>query len=280
MVAALNAARSQPRRPLTAAGRQLGRPRPVRRRRCWARAPSTRICWPRSCARGSYDAIAVGHNELALDAATLDALLPRAGVRGTAAARDQPELRCAPPGLRRHPARPHLGAAARRSGSWRRSPLRAAGPPAAGRGGPGLADPVTAIREGVTRLRKAGRHARRRDHRRAARRPRARRGGRADAAADWRAGAGPAARCRAGRRRHRPGRRAAATGRHAAAGRIAAGTRGISRVRWTDGRDQVDTLRRRRPPTRRSKRACGPSRRRSAPRPRRGRWHRLRFAAA
>ncbi|HXJ21413.1 MAG TPA: 5'-nucleotidase C-terminal domain-containing protein [Polyangia bacterium] len=108
-------------------------------------------------ARAHYDAIAVGHEELALDDATLDALLPRLAAAGLPLIATN--LTC--------DARRPACAAVRRDvmlrGSDRTigilatiSPSVLAGIPAGRLAGMSLADPVTALREGAARLRKAG----------------------------------------------------------------------------------------------------------------------------
>jgi 2',3'-cyclic-nucleotide 2'-phosphodiesterase (5'-nucleotidase family) len=108
-------------------------------------------------ARGGYDAIALGHDELSLDPATLDALLP-----GLAAAR----LPIVATNLTCDARRPACGAI-RREILIRRpgttigvlatiSPSVLAGIPPGRLAGFGLADPLAAIRAGVTRLRAQG----------------------------------------------------------------------------------------------------------------------------
>ncbi|HVV17449.1 MAG TPA: 5'-nucleotidase C-terminal domain-containing protein [Polyangia bacterium] len=108
-------------------------------------------------ARAGYDAIAVGHNELALDDATLDALLPRLAAAGLPLLATN--LTC--------DARRPACAAVRRELLIRRggqatgvlatiSPSVLPGIPPGRLAGLGLTDPAAAIREGVTRLRREG----------------------------------------------------------------------------------------------------------------------------
>ncbi len=104
-----------------------------------------------------YDAIAIGHDELALEDATLDALLPRLAAAGLPLLATN--LTC--------DARRPACAALRRELLVRRgdrtigilatiSPSVLSGIPPGRMAGISLADPATALREGVTRLRKAG----------------------------------------------------------------------------------------------------------------------------
>jgi 2',3'-cyclic-nucleotide 2'-phosphodiesterase (5'-nucleotidase family) len=107
--------------------------------------------------RGRYDAIALGHNELALEDATLDALLPRLAAAGLPVLATN--LTC--------DARRPACAAVRRELIVRRggetigvlatiSPSVLPGIPAGRLAGLGLRDPADAIKEGVTRLRREG----------------------------------------------------------------------------------------------------------------------------
>jgi len=107
--------------------------------------------------RGRYDAIALGHNELALEDATLDALLPRLAAAGLPVVASN--LTC-------DARRPACGAL-RRELLVRRggetvgvlatiSPSVLAGIPAGRVAGLGLRDPGEVIKEGVTRLRREG----------------------------------------------------------------------------------------------------------------------------
>ncbi|HZL19561.1 MAG TPA: 5'-nucleotidase C-terminal domain-containing protein [Polyangia bacterium] len=108
-------------------------------------------------ARGGYDAIAIGHDELSLDPATLDALLP--GLAATGLPLLASNLTC--------DARRPACFAIRREILIRRpgttigvlatiSPSVLAGIPAGRMAGFGLTDPLTAIRAGLTRLRAQG----------------------------------------------------------------------------------------------------------------------------
>jgi 2',3'-cyclic-nucleotide 2'-phosphodiesterase (5'-nucleotidase family) len=108
-------------------------------------------------ARGGYDAIAVGHDELSLDPATLDALLPGLAAAGLPLLASN--LTC--------DARRPACAAMRRELVIRRpgatigvlatiSPSVLAGIPPGRMAGFGLTDPLTAIRAGLTRLRAQG----------------------------------------------------------------------------------------------------------------------------
>jgi 2',3'-cyclic-nucleotide 2'-phosphodiesterase (5'-nucleotidase family) len=107
--------------------------------------------------RARYDAIAIGHDELALEDATLDALLPRLAAAGLALVATN--LTC--------DARRPACAALRREVLVRRgdrtigilatiSPSVLPGIPTGRTAGISLADPLVALRDGVTRLRKAG----------------------------------------------------------------------------------------------------------------------------
>ncbi|MES1165454.1 MAG: hypothetical protein ABUR63_06850, partial [Verrucomicrobiota bacterium] len=107
--------------------------------------------------RAHYDAIAVGHNELALEDATLDALLPRLEASGLALLATN--LTC--------DARRPACAAVRRDLLIHRggqtigvlatiSPSVLPGIPSGRLAGLGLTDPAAAIRDGVTRLRRQG----------------------------------------------------------------------------------------------------------------------------
>lgn len=108
-------------------------------------------------ARGRYDAIALGHNELALEDATLDALVPRLAAAGLPVVASN--LTC-------DARRPACGALrhellVRRGGETvgvlaTISPSVLAGIPAGRVAGLGLRDPAEAIKEGVTRLRREG----------------------------------------------------------------------------------------------------------------------------
>ena len=108
-------------------------------------------------ARGGYDAVAVGHEELSLEPAAFDALLPRLAAAGVALLASN--LTCDP----RRPA----CAAIRREVVVRRagatigvlaviSPSVKAGIPSGHLAGLDLTDPLTAIRDGMTRLRAQG----------------------------------------------------------------------------------------------------------------------------
>jgi 2',3'-cyclic-nucleotide 2'-phosphodiesterase (5'-nucleotidase family) len=108
-------------------------------------------------ARGGYDAIAVGHDELSLEPAALDALLPGLAAAGLPLVASN--LTC--------DARRPACAAIRRELLIRRpgttigvlatiSPSVLAGIPAGRMAGFGLTDPLTAIRAGLTRLRAQG----------------------------------------------------------------------------------------------------------------------------
>jgi len=107
--------------------------------------------------RGHYDAIALGHNELALEDATLDALLSRLAAAGLPVLASN--LTC-------DARRPACGAV-RRELIVRRggetigvlatiSPSVLAGIPAGRVAGLGLRDPADVLKEGVTRLRRQG----------------------------------------------------------------------------------------------------------------------------
>lgn len=108
-------------------------------------------------ARARYDAVALGHNDLALEDATLDALLPRLSAAG---------LPIVASNLTCDARRPACGAV-RRDAIVRRggqtigvlaviSPSVLAGIPAGRVAGLGLRDPAEVIKEGVTRLRRQG----------------------------------------------------------------------------------------------------------------------------
>jgi 2',3'-cyclic-nucleotide 2'-phosphodiesterase (5'-nucleotidase family) len=108
-------------------------------------------------ARGGYDAIAVGHDELSLEPATLDALLPGLAAAGVSLLASN--LTC--------DARRPACAAIRRELLIRRpgttvgvlatiSPSVLAGIPPGRMAGFGLTDPLTAIRAGLARLRAQG----------------------------------------------------------------------------------------------------------------------------
>jgi 5'-nucleotidase / UDP-sugar diphosphatase len=107
--------------------------------------------------RAGYDAIAVGHNELALDDATLDALLPRLAAAGlpvlaTNLTCDARRPACA--AVRREPLIRRGGQAVGVLATI--SPSVLPGIPPGRLAGLGLTDPATAIRGGVTRLRAQG----------------------------------------------------------------------------------------------------------------------------
>ncbi len=107
--------------------------------------------------RGNYDAVAVGHEELSLEPATLDALLPRLAAAGLPLVASN--LSC--------DARRPACAAVRREVLVRRgdaaigvlaviSPSVKAGIPSGNLAGLDLTDPVAAIRDGMARLRAQG----------------------------------------------------------------------------------------------------------------------------
>ncbi len=193
--------------------------------------------------RGQYDAVAVGHNELALDAATLDALLPRVASAGLPLIATN--LSC--------DARRPACAVIRRDLLIRRgaetigvlatiSPSVLPGLPAERAATFRLAEPVTAIREGVARLRKAGatlvvaitdgpRDARALDEVDALMR-------RLDGES------APDLLLSAGLADEDTGRAVELVRRAGTPPAVGSpgGTRGISRVRWADGQITVDTL--------------------------------------
>jgi 2',3'-cyclic-nucleotide 2'-phosphodiesterase (5'-nucleotidase family) len=193
--------------------------------------------------RGGYDAIAIGHNELALDAATLDALLPRVASAGLPLIASN--LTC--------DARRPACAVIRRDLLLRRgaetigllaviSPSVLPGLPADRAATFRLADPVAAIHDGVARLRKAGatvvvavtdgpRDARALDE--------------VDGLMRHLAGtSAPDLLLSAGLTDEDTGRPVELIRRQGAPPAVGSpvGTRGVSRVRWADGEITVDTL--------------------------------------